>query len=116
MSKASAATEIDDQLEVEIRKNIHEWKRPVAPFRHLDNADDEMSANYLGTLLRRVTETSTREVDNLIDELLGLRKTLETDRDRIQSEIARHSELNQGVIQLTSIISENVKKLPNPAY
>jgi hypothetical protein len=116
MSKANRATEIDDQLEVEIRKNIHERKRPGAPFRHLDNADDEMSANDLGTLLRRVAETSTREVDNLIDQLLGLRKTLETDRDRIQSEIARHSELNQGVVQLTSIISENVKKLPIPAY
>jgi hypothetical protein len=115
MSKASAATEIDDQLEVEIRKNIHEWKRAEVP-RRFDDADDEISAKNLGTLLGLVTERSTSEVDNLIDELLGLRKTLETDRDRIQSEIARHSELNQGVIQLTSIISENVKKLPNPAY
>lgn len=70
----------------------------------------------LGALLRRVIERSTREVENLIDELQGLRKKLESDRDRIQSEIARHSELNQEVTQLTAIISDNVKKLPNPTY
>ena len=44
----------------------------------------------------------------------GYAKKLATDRDRIQSEIAKHSELSQGVMQLTSIISDNVKKLPNP--
>lgn len=49
-------------------------------------------------------------------ELEGLRKKLEADRDRIQSEIERHSELSQGVMQLTSVISDNVKKLPNPTY
>ena len=72
-----------------------------------------MSGKDLGTLLGRVTERSTREVDNLIDELQELRKKV-TDRDRIQGEIARHSELSRGVMQLTSIISDNVKKLPNP--
>ena len=70
-----------------------------------------MSGKDLGTLLGRVTERSTREVDSLIEELQELRKKLVTDRDRIQSEIARHSELSQGVTQLTSIISDNVKKL-----
>ena len=64
----------------------------------------------------RASAALMREVDNLIDELQGLRKKLESDRDRIQSEIARHSELNQGVMQLTAIISDNVKKLPNPTY
>jgi uncharacterized membrane-anchored protein YhcB (DUF1043 family) len=72
-----------------------------------------MLGKNLGTLLGRMTERSTREIDNLIDELQGLRKKLTTDRDRIQSEIARHSE---GAMQLTSIISDNVKKLPNPTY
>ena len=118
MSKAIRATEIDEEidesLEAGIGKAIHALKPSGAAFHHLANADDEMSGNSLGTLLGRVTERSTREVDNLIDELQGLRKKLVTDRDRIQSEIARHSELSQGVMQLTSIISDNVKKLPNP--
>ena len=114
MSKAFGAAEIDESLEVGIGKAIHALKPSGAAFHHLANADDEMSGNSLGTLLGRVTERSMREVDNLIEELQGLRKKLKADRDRIQSEIARHSELSQGVTQLTSIISDNVKKLPNP--
>ena len=114
MSKAIRATEIDESLEEEIGKAIHALKPSGAAFHHLANANDEMSGKDVGTLLGRVTERSTREVDNLIDELQELRKKIVTDRDRIQSEIARHSELSQGVTQLTSIISDNVKKLPNP--
>ena len=114
MSKAIGAVEIDESLEAGIGEALHALKPSGAAFHHLANADDEMSGQNLGTLLGRVTELSTREVGNLIDELQGLRKKLVTDRDRLQSEIARHSELSQGVMQLTSIISENVKKLPNP--
>src|SRR6516162_3104958 len=118
MSKAIRATEVDEEidesLEAGIGKAIHALKPSGAAFHHLGNADDEVPSKNLGSLLGRVTERSTREVDNLIDELQGLRKKLVTDRDRIQSESARHSELSQVVMQLTSIISDNVKKLPNP--
>ena len=114
MSEAVVATEIDESLEAGIGKALHALKPSGVAFRHLANADDEMSGKNLGTLLGRVTERSTREVETLIDELRGLRKKLEADRVRIQSEIERHSELSQAVMQLTSIISDNVKKLPNP--
>jgi hypothetical protein len=40
---------------------------------------------------------SAHEIENLIHELHGLRKRLETERDRIQIDIARHSELSQGL-------------------
>src|SRR5215470_10317990 len=84
MSKAFGAAEIDESLEVGIGKAIHALKPSGAAFHHFANADDEMSGNNLGTLLGRVTERSTREVDNLIEELQGLRKKLKADRDRIQ--------------------------------
>jgi hypothetical protein len=116
MNKAIVATEIDESLEAGIGKALHALKPPGVALRHLANADDEMSGKNLGTLLGRVTERSTREVETLIDELQGLRKKLEADRVRIQSEIERHSELSQAVMQLTSIISDNVKKLPDPTY
>ena len=116
MSKAIGVAEIDESLEAEIGKNIHDLKRAGAAFGRCENADDDTSGGNLGALFGLVTERSTREVETLIDELQGLRKQLETDRDRIQSEIEKHSELSQGVMQLTSIISENVKKLPNPTY
>ena len=72
-----------------------------------------MSANNLGTLLRRVTELSMTEIEGLIDELHELRKKLETDGARIQNYFARYEELSQGVLQLTTITSDNVKRLPS---
>ena len=54
---------------------------------------------------------STREVESLIDELHGLRRKLESDGARIQSDIAKYAELSQAVMQLTTIISDNVKNL-----
>jgi hypothetical protein len=116
MNKAIVATAIDESLEVGIGEALHALKPSDVAFGHLANADDEMSSKNLGTLLGRVTERSTREVETLIDELQGLRKKLEADRVRIQSEIERHAELSQAVMQLTSIISDNVKKLPDPTY
>jgi hypothetical protein len=52
------------------------------------------------------------EIANLISELQTLRKKLQTDGDRIQRDIAEHAELSQQVMQLTTIISDSVKKLP----
>jgi hypothetical protein len=115
IAKPIGSTETDKSLEMDIGRNVHELTRANAAFRKSENGD-EMSANNLGTLLGQVTELSTREIENLINELQGLRKKLETDGDSIQSAIARHSELSQGVMQLTAIISDNVKRLPKPTY
>jgi hypothetical protein len=52
------------------------------------------------------------EIDNLISELQTLRRKLQTDGDRIQRDIAKFAELSQQVMQLTTIISDSVKKLP----
>ena len=85
--------------------------RTSAGFSRPENCNEEMSANNLGTLLRRVSEASTREIESLIDELHGLRGRLETHGDRIQCDIAGYAELSQGVMQLAAIISDNMKKL-----
>jgi cell fate (sporulation/competence/biofilm development) regulator YlbF (YheA/YmcA/DUF963 family) len=52
------------------------------------------------------------EIDNLISELQTLRRKLQTDGDRIQRDVAKYAELSQQVTQLTTIISDSVKKLP----
>jgi hypothetical protein len=49
-----------------------------------------------------------------INELHSLRVKLETDGDLIERAIARHSELSQGAVQLTTMIADNVKRLPHP--
>ena len=110
---SNGATEIDQSLEKDIGANIRALKRTGGAYHRPENDKGEMSGDDLGTLLRRVSEASTREIEGLIDELHGLRKKLESQGERIQSDIARYSELSQGVMQLTTIISDNVKQLPS---
>jgi hypothetical protein len=104
--------EIDGLLEVEIGRNTHELKRTGAALPHQANATGEKSADDL-ILLRQVTERSTREIENLIDELQKLRKKLLTEGNHIQGDIAKYAELSQGVKQLTTIVSDSVKNLPS---
>jgi hypothetical protein len=111
-TKSNASAEIDQSLESDIGGNIRTLTRTSGVFHRPENGNGEMSGDNLGTLLRRVSEASNREIETLIDELHGLRKKLEIHGDRIQSDIARYAELSQGVMQLTTIISDNVKKLP----
>jgi hypothetical protein len=63
-------------------------------------------------LLRQLSNPPMSEIANLITELQALRKKLQTDGDRIQRDIAEHAELSQQVMQLTTITSDSVKKLP----
>ncbi len=99
-------------LENDIARNIHELSRSNTAFREVGNGKDETSASNLGALLRRVADQSIHEVEVLIDELHGLRKKLQSDGNRIQSDIEGYAELSQGVMQLTAIISDSVKKIP----
>jgi DNA anti-recombination protein RmuC len=81
-------------------------------FRQSDNTVVEKAAESLDSSLRRVSEASTREIENLVDEFYGLRQKLETDLSRIQRDVAEYTELSKGVMQLATTISDGVKKLP----
>jgi hypothetical protein len=113
-AKSNGSTEFDQSLERDIGASIHALTtRTNEAFHRPENGNGENSGDNLGALLRRVSEASTREIESLIDELHGLSKKLKSDGERIQSDIARYSELSQGVMQLTTIISDNVKELPS---
>jgi len=111
--KRTESETIDKSLEMDIEKNVHELRQAGVTFLQPDDGDDEMVANNLASLLRRVSEVSTREIENLIGELRVLREKLETDYGRLQSDFADYAELSQGVMQLTAIISDSVNSLPS---
>ena len=113
MSKANRVTEIDNSLESEIGRNIHELKRDSIASSHQKDATRESSADDLEILVRQMTERSTREIETLIDELHSLRKKLENDNDLIERAIAQHSQFSQGAMQLATMIADNVKRLPH---
>lgn len=48
------------------------------------------------------------------EKLMTLLKKLETDGVRIQLDIEEYAELNQRVMQLTTIVADSVGKLPDP--
>jgi hypothetical protein len=102
-----------EKPEQEVEGHIRELARGGAAFRQVENGDSEMTATRLGTLLRRVSGTSTREIDSLIGELQSLREKLVADGNRLQHDIVEYAGLSQQVMQVTKIISESVKKLPD---
>jgi hypothetical protein len=112
-AKPFGTAEIDKSAEVEVEGNIRELTRGSTVLRQSDNSDGEMTANNLGTLLRRVSGTSTRQIDNLIGDLHTLREKLQSDGDRIQRDIVEYASLSQSVMQLTKIVAESVKHLPD---
>jgi hypothetical protein len=111
MSKAIGVAEIDKSLEVEIARTLQQSKgTPAVP--HPASAENGM-ADKLGTLFHQMAKLSMSEVDSLIDELHRLRTKLKIDNDLIERAITQHSEHSKGVVQLTTIIADNVKRLPS---
>jgi hypothetical protein len=108
-AKPRGRVEIDEMVELEMVENVRvlsrETVRAPAP-------DDGASVESLSGLLGQVSETSKREIDNLIDELQMLRGKLQSDTDRIQGDIAKYAAMSEQVMQLTKIISESCKSFP----
>jgi hypothetical protein len=112
-ARPNGSAEINQSLEMEISENIHELTRTSSAFRQVEIAGDEIAANSVGPFLRRISEASRRDIKHLIDELQTLDKKLETDGDRIQRDIEEYANLGLHVMQLTTIIADSVKELPD---
>ena len=102
----------NDKAEVHAGGNIRDL-RDQAVF-HQAESSGEITPTGLSTLLDRVSGTASREIDDLIGELQLLRRKLQTDGNRLQREITEYAALSQSVMQLTKIVSDSVKKLPDP--
>jgi hypothetical protein len=100
-----------DNIKTDTERNIRELRDSV-PFRQTES-DDDTTANNLSAMLDRVSGTSTKEIDNLIGDLHAIRKKLQADSNRIQRDIAEYAALSQSVMQLTKIVSDSIKKLPD---
>ena len=97
------------EMEMDLTREVHELTRTGHRLHQAKPTDGEISAD---TLVREMSESSVRKIENLITEFQKLSINLQVCSNRIQRDITEHSELNQQVIQLTDIFSESVKKLP----
>jgi hypothetical protein len=64
--------------------------------------------------VHRLSEAPRREIECLVAKLTTLHKKLQIDGDRIQLDIEEYADLNQRVMQLTTIVADSVGKLPAP--
>jgi len=62
----------------------------------------------VATLVRKISNASTSEIDRLTNDLTDLRKKLENRSRRIQNDIVEYAELSQSAVQLTKIVSDSV--------
>ena len=98
--------------DLDVEENVRTLANAGLVFSPGDNSNSDVTTNNLSALLRRVSGNSTREIDTLIGDLRDLREKLRSDGDRIHRDIVEYAALSQQVMQLSKIISESVKRLP----
>ena len=112
--KRGEPTDLDESTESAVEAEIREFvRRDVATPRQSPEADSEVVANGISTLLQRVTGSSVAEIDRLTSELHNLRELLRSEGARVQREITEYARLSQSAMQSTKIISESLVKWKN---
>jgi hypothetical protein len=73
-------------------------------------AESEVVADSIASLINRVAGSSVQEIDGLIAELRSLRNLLHNEGARVQREITGYAHLSQSAMQTTNVIAENIAK------
>ena len=102
----------EPEIEVNIRTLV--WDSASAR-KAVDAEDDQMSPADLTASVRELSRVSIDEVDRLISELQTLRRTLKTNGERIERDIAEYATLSSQASQITKIVIDGVKQLPTRA-
>jgi hypothetical protein len=106
----------DKPSEPELEGNIRTLVWDGASARKaVEGEDVEMSPADLTPSVREVSRVSIEEVDRLISELQTLRRTLKTNGERIERDIAEYATLSSQTSQMTKIVIDGVKQLPTRA-
>jgi hypothetical protein len=71
-------------------------------------AESEVVANSIGSLLQRVAGSSVQEIDRLVAELRAMRHLLQTEAMRVERQIIEYAHLSQWAMQTTKVIAENL--------
>ena len=112
--KRGEPTDLDESTESTVEAEIREFvRRDVAAPRQSPEADSEVVANGISTLLQRVAGSSVAEIDRLRSELHNLRELLRSEGARVQREITEYARLSESTMQSTKIISESLVKWKN---
>jgi len=103
--KANGPDRIGAGVERDISKML---RRDAEARRQLPSADSGTGANNLGLLLQRVSLSSVREIDELINELKMLRQQLQDDGERMARGIVGYASLSQTAMESTKFLADNL--------
>jgi hypothetical protein len=93
------------EFEGEIREFV---RKDVAPWRKRQEPATEGQAENVSMLVQRVAGASINEIDNVIEELRGMREFLRNEGERVQREIAGYANVSQTAAASMKIISESM--------
>jgi hypothetical protein len=96
-----ASTEFEGEIREFVRKDVAPWRKRAEP------APEAQSEN-VSMLVQRVAGASISEIDNVIEELRGMREFLRNEGERVQREIAGYANVSQTAAQSMKIISESM--------
>jgi hypothetical protein len=82
-------------------------RHDFAPRRRPAASEPDLTG-HVGTLMRRVADSSLRDIDDLIARLQRRREQLLAESERVQREIIEYAKLSQTTMQSTKIISESL--------
>jgi hypothetical protein len=101
------------ELEKDRRNNItsHQSDNLVQPSEDLS----KQATDNLLSFVQQTSERTKREIDRLINELMGLQKRLDDGRSRVQQQIANYTALNQSAAHLTQIALDGTIQVGNQA-
>jgi hypothetical protein len=70
--------------------------------------ENKGAKNDFSELVFGISNRSAEEIDQLVEGLRQVREKLDTDGNRLQSELAKYAEFSETVMQLTKIVSDSM--------
>ena len=105
----TSSGEFEGEIREFVRKDVAPWrKRPERTEMSTDTQSDNVSM-----LVQRVAGASMSEIDNVIDELRGMREFLRSEGERVQREIAGYATVSQTAAASMKVIAESMAQWRN---
>jgi hypothetical protein len=100
----ASSGEFEGEIREFVRKDVAPWrKRSERTEMSTDTQSDNVSM-----LVQRVAGASMSEIDNVIDELRGMREFLRSEGERVQREIAGYATVSQTAAASMKVIAESM--------
>jgi hypothetical protein len=103
LDEAAGKKEVEGDIRDFVHRDVSTLRRPIA-----SDPGSELMANNINALLQRVSGSSTKEIEMLIDELENLRDFLVSEGERVQREITGYAALSQAAMQSTRVIADGI--------